>query len=104
LVCALLDSYETSVKPRLAKLRAQVIHNDLNPHNVMLDCETASRVAAIIDFGDALHAPLINELGTALYISSTPTPPTHSGRSRPLSPPTTQRSRCSARSWLYSAT
>ena len=66
LVCALLDSYETSVKPRLAKLRAQVIHNDLNPHNVMLDCETASRVAAIIDFGDALHAPLINELGTAL--------------------------------------
>ena len=66
LVCALLDSYETSVKPRLAKLRAQVIHNDLNPHNVVLDCETASRVAAIIDFGDALHAPLINELGTAL--------------------------------------
>ena len=66
LVCALLDGYETSVKPRLAKLRAQVIHNDLNPHNVMLDCETASRVAAIIDFGDALHAPLINELGTAL--------------------------------------
>ena len=66
LVCALLDSYETSVKPRLAKLRAQVIHNDLNPHNVMLDCETASHVAAIIDFGDALHAPLINELGTAL--------------------------------------
>ena len=66
LVRALLDSYETSVKPRLAKLRAQVIHNDLNPHNVMLDCETASRVAAIIDFGDALHAPLINELGTAL--------------------------------------
>lgn len=66
LVAALMDNHETSVKPRLAKLRAQVIHNDLNPHNVMLDSETGSRVCAIIDFGDALHAPLINELGTAL--------------------------------------
>ncbi|MEB0204645.1 phosphotransferase [Pseudomonas sp. CCC3.1] len=66
LVAALMDNHETYVKPRLAKLRAQVIHNDLNPHNVMLDSETGSRVSAIIDFGDALHAPLINELGTAL--------------------------------------
>lgn len=66
LVSALLDRHERYVKPRLGNLRAQVIHNDLNPHNVMLDCATGSRVAAIIDFGDALHAPLINELGTAL--------------------------------------
>ncbi|SEM46416.1 Ser/Thr protein kinase RdoA involved in Cpx stress response, MazF antagonist [Pseudomonas sp. ok272] len=66
LVSTLLDRFETYVKPRLGTLRAQVIHNDLNPHNVMLDGETGSRVAAIIDFGDALHAPLINELGTAL--------------------------------------
>lgn len=66
LVSTLLDNHETHIKPRLAKLRAQVIHNDLNPHNVMLDCETGSRVSAIIDFGDALYAPLINELGTAL--------------------------------------
>ena len=66
LVSALLDHHERQVKPKLATLRAQVIHNDLNPHNVMLDSATGSRVAAIIDFGDALHAPLINELGTAL--------------------------------------
>ena len=66
LVSSLLNRYETHAKPCLAKLRAQVIHNDLNPHNVMLDCETGTRVSAIIDFGDALHAPLINELGTAL--------------------------------------
>lgn len=66
LVSALLDHHEREVKPRLATLRAQVIHNDLNPHNVMLDSATGSRVAAIIDFGDALHAPLINDLGTAL--------------------------------------
>lgn len=65
-VADLLDHHEQQVKPRLATLRAQVIHNDLNPHNVMLDSATGSRVAAIIDFGDALHAPLINELGTAL--------------------------------------
>ncbi|RMU40404.1 putative phosphotransferase [Pseudomonas syringae pv. primulae] len=66
LVSRLLDHYENHAKPRLSDLRAQVIHNDLNPHNVMLDRATGTRVAAIIDFGDALHAPLINELGTAL--------------------------------------
>lgn len=66
LVFSLLDNFESTVKPRLAKLRAQVIHNDLNPHNVMLDCATGTHVSAIIDFGDALHAPLINEVGTAL--------------------------------------
>jgi len=66
LVTGLLDRYEAHVKPRLPMLRAQVIHNDLNPHNVILDRETGTRVAAIIDFGDALHAPLVNELGTAL--------------------------------------
>lgn len=66
LVTALMDRHETHVKPRLAKLRAQVIHNDLNPHNVMLDAATGTRVTAIIDFGDALYAPLINDLGTAL--------------------------------------
>ncbi|MFF7709196.1 phosphotransferase [Pseudomonas sp. NPDC007930] len=66
LVSALLERYEHEVKPRLATLRAQVIHNDLNPHNVVLDRATGTHVAAIIDFGDALHAPLVNELGTAL--------------------------------------
>lgn len=66
LVTTLLDHYERQVKPRLSALRAQVIHNDLNPHNVILDRETGTRVAAIIDFGDALYAPLVNELGTAL--------------------------------------
>lgn len=61
-----MQRFIEQVRPRLAGLRAQVIHNDLNPHNVMLDSETEPRVAALIDFGDALHGPLVNELGTAL--------------------------------------
>ncbi|MFY1667896.1 phosphotransferase [Pseudomonas sp. Pseu.R1] len=77
LVTTLLDRYEAQIKPLLPTLRSQVIHNDLNPHNVILDPETGTRVAAIIDFGDALHAPLVNELGTALsyqFDASAPDP------------------------------
>ncbi|WP_285349491.1 phosphotransferase [Pseudomonas sp. ME-P-057] len=65
LVSKLLDRHEREVKPRLVGMRSQVIHNDLNPANVLLDA-TNRRVAAVIDFGDALQANLINELGTAL--------------------------------------
>ncbi len=60
-----LDRCERHALPRLAGLRAQVIHNDLNPHNVLVAPDDHSRVAGIIDFGDMVHAPLINNLAVA---------------------------------------
>lgn len=63
-VTTVLARYQQQVIPQLSQLRRQVIHNDLNPHNVLVNAEY--QVTGIIDFGDALQAPLINELATAL--------------------------------------
>ncbi|MBV8681080.1 MAG: phosphotransferase [Aquitalea sp.] len=60
-----LDHFEYTLKPRLASLRRQVIHNDLNPHNVLLDPVNEVSTAGLIDFGDMVHAPLVNELAVA---------------------------------------
>jgi len=60
-----LDSFETHAQPVLPGLRAQVIHNDLNPHNVLVCAQNPDQVAGIIDFGDMVHAPLINDLAVA---------------------------------------
>ncbi|MGF7177218.1 phosphotransferase [Azospirillum doebereinerae] len=64
------------VAPRLPALRHQVIHNDLNPHNAVVDPVGHETVTGIIDFGDALKAPLVNDLATALayHVTSGETP------------------------------
>lgn len=63
-IARVLELHQQTAVPQLATLRRQVIHNDLNPHNILLDRQQA--LSGMIDFGDALHAPLINELATAL--------------------------------------
>ncbi|WP_375195186.1 phosphotransferase [Sphingobium sp.] len=65
LVQRFMLDYEDRVLPRLSSLRAQVIHNDFNLGNVLVDPERADEVAAIIDFGDVIHAPLVGEIATA---------------------------------------
>ncbi|EHD21240.1 MULTISPECIES: phosphotransferase [Brenneria] len=60
------DRYDSNVAPQLTTLRHQVIHNDLNPHNVLVDGASPTQVTGIIDFGDAVFAPLICEVATAL--------------------------------------
>ncbi|MEQ9851774.1 MULTISPECIES: phosphotransferase [Pectobacterium] len=62
----IFDRYDSRVAPELMMLRRQVIHNDLNPHNVLVDGASPTRVTGIIDFGDAVFAPLICEVATAL--------------------------------------
>lgn len=48
----------------LAPLRHQVIHNDLNPHNVLVWPETGA-IAGIIDFGDMVESPLACDVAVA---------------------------------------
>jgi hydroxylysine kinase len=66
---ALLDrfmaDYEGAVMPILPGLRAQVIHNDFNLGNVLVEADRPDVIAAIIDFGDIVHAPLVGEVATA---------------------------------------
>ncbi|PWC90074.1 serine kinase [Azospirillum sp. TSH100] len=68
--------FADDVAPRLPVLRHQVIHNDLNPHNAVVDPVGHQAVTGIIDFGDALRAPLVNDLATALayHVTSGETP------------------------------
>jgi hydroxylysine kinase len=43
----------------------QPIHNDFNIHNLLVDPAKPEQVSAILDFGDMLAAPRINDLAVA---------------------------------------
>ncbi|MDR0212202.1 MAG: phosphotransferase [Pseudomonas putida] len=60
-----LDRFEADVLPRMSSLRKQVIHNDMNPHNLIVDAEDPDVLRNILDFGDMVHAPLVNEVAVA---------------------------------------
>jgi len=60
-----LDGFERNVVPALPVLAHQVIHNDLTPFNVLVAEEEDSRIVGIIDFGDMIRAPRINDLAIA---------------------------------------
>lgn len=61
-----LDSFADEIAPRLTAMRRQAIHNDMNPHNVLIDPAAPDAPAAIIDFGDMVEGPLVNEMAIAL--------------------------------------
>ncbi|MFX5764957.1 phosphotransferase, partial [Acinetobacter baumannii] len=60
-----LERFVTDLRPRLGALRRQVIHNDLNPYNVMVARDRPDQVAALLDFGDMVRAPLAQDLAVA---------------------------------------
>ncbi len=62
LVKRAFDRWQRHVAPILSECRAQVIHNDLNQNNYLVDDQ--GHLSGIIDFGDSLRAPLINDLAT----------------------------------------
>lgn len=60
-----LDDFEKNAAPMLPKLRSQVIHNDLNPDNVLVTAGDPVAIAGVIDFGDMIRAPLIIDVAIA---------------------------------------
>jgi hydroxylysine kinase len=60
-----LDRFETIVKPRLPELRAQVVHGDFNPHNLLVDAVNPDLLSGVLDFGDMVRTPLVNDLAIA---------------------------------------
>ena len=60
-----LDRFVAHIKPLLEPLRTQVIHNDMNPDNVLMDKSNPDQVCGIIDFGDLTRSPLIIDLAVA---------------------------------------
>jgi hydroxylysine kinase len=59
-----LERFEREVSPHAARLRRQVIHNDLSTDNLLVD-EDGHHVAGVLDFGDVVRAPALNELAVA---------------------------------------
>ncbi len=60
-----LDRFAAEVAPRLPECRWQVVHNDLNPHNLLVDPADQNRISGILDFGDMVETPLICDLAIA---------------------------------------
>lgn len=72
LVNTCLDDFEERAAPLFPALRSQVIHNDLNPGNILITDSEPATVAGVIDFGDMLRAPLIVDVAiAAAYLRST---------------------------------
>lgn len=55
----------TETLPALAKLRHQVIHNDLHVGNMLSATGNADKLAGILDFGDLIYSARIIDLGFA---------------------------------------
>ena len=63
-----LNRFDRDIAPHLPTLRAQVVHNDLNPHNVLVDPQNPDQITGILDFGDMVATPLICDAAvTAAY-------------------------------------
>lgn len=60
-----MERFERHVAPALPHLRTQVVHNDLNAHNVVVDPTDPTRVTGILDFGDMIRSPLICDIAVA---------------------------------------
>jgi Ser/Thr protein kinase RdoA (MazF antagonist) len=73
---ATLDRFDAEIAPRLPGLRAQVVHNDFNPHNVLVDGPEGTRPIGLIDFGDIVYTPIACDLAVAcsyqIGVGSTP--------------------------------
>lgn len=60
-----LQLFETAALPGLGALPRQPIHNDFNIYNLLVDPARPEQVSAILDFGDMLAAPRIDDLAVA---------------------------------------
>jgi 4-aminobutyrate aminotransferase-like enzyme/Ser/Thr protein kinase RdoA (MazF antagonist) len=66
LVSYFLDRFDQNVLPQIPRLRAQVVHNDLTPDNILMAENDPGQIVGIIDFGDMTHTLLINDLATSI--------------------------------------
>lgn len=60
-----LDRFERYVKPLLPGLRRQAIHNDFNLFNLLADPVDPDVISGILDFGDMVEGPTIDDVAVA---------------------------------------
>ena len=74
---AALDRFD-AIAPQLAGLRWQVVHNDLNPHNVLISPDNPDEIAGVLDFGDMVRTPLVCDAAVAASYCVDPAKPLES--------------------------
>lgn len=62
LVEMFIDQFREFALPRLGSVRRQVVHNDLNTHNVLVDPHDMETVSGVFDFGDVVRTQRINDV------------------------------------------
>jgi hydroxylysine kinase len=60
-----IEVYQCTALPALGPLRSQVVHNDFNPHNLLVSPLDTDELTGIIDFGDVVRTQLINDVAIA---------------------------------------
>jgi hypothetical protein len=61
----LLGRLTPRIESQLPHLRHQVVHNDLNPLNILVDPADEGRVTGVIDFGDMTHTALVADVAVS---------------------------------------
>jgi Ser/Thr protein kinase RdoA (MazF antagonist) len=71
-----LDRFTAETRPATAALPWQAVHNDVSLSNTLVDPISHDRIIGIIDFGDIVRAPRINEFAIAAsyFISAADNP------------------------------
>lgn len=64
-----LDRFDQNVLPQIPKLRAQIVHNDLVPDNILVAENDPNHIVGILDFGDITHTLLVIDLATSIAAS-----------------------------------
>lgn len=64
-----LAHFAAEIQPQLAQLRSQNIHNDFNPHNLLVAADQQDMPVGILDFGDMVYSPLVCDVavGASYY-------------------------------------
>jgi len=70
-----LDQFDATIAPRLGDLRWQVVHSDLNPHNVLTAPGQPDEISGVLDFGDMVFTPLICDAAIAASYQIDPATP-----------------------------
>jgi Ser/Thr protein kinase RdoA (MazF antagonist) len=65
-VLAVLDTFESEVRPALTGLPFQVLHNDFNPGNVLVDAASSRYVTGILDFGETVSTAVVTDVAVAM--------------------------------------
>ena len=60
-----LERHARRIAPGMAAFRRQIVHNDFNPHNLVVDAADPDAIVGVLDFGDMVETALVNDVAVA---------------------------------------